>query len=131
MKMKKIYILIIALVISLGGLIWVLEHDAYPSEPIAENSGALTAAKVLAVGPGGVMFVLCQHDGTHATCGCSIFDSASLVQSATQLPGIQQYNSNSLNSISWMSTNPIRFSKGLYVSPAQYSTCYVSWTYGQ
>jgi hypothetical protein len=117
-------ILIVALIAIMVAL------PAYGSEPIAENSGALTSTKLLATGPGGVMFVLCQSTGIHV-CGCTIYDSATASPSSVQLPGIIQYTTASMNAVSWMSTNPIRFTKGLYVIPSANSTCFVSWTYGQ
>jgi hypothetical protein len=125
---KKHTDLILAALLTICAVIFIWTVIANAGEPVSENSGAVTTAKVITTGPGGVIGVVCKGDGSHA-CGCTLYDNAT-VAGGTQIPGAGQTATNSAAPNSWFSNNPIRFTYGLFVSPDANSTCFVSWLQG-
>jgi hypothetical protein len=101
---------------------------AIAAEPVAENSGAITATKTAVVGAGGLIGVFCRGNGATA-CACDLYDSGTAA-SGTQLPGVYTTAASGNLSPSWTSSTPVRFANGITVSPAAGSKCFVSWLRG-
>lgn len=119
--MKKIFLIILTLIIL--SVATILQ-----AEMLSENSGPITTSSQLITGPGAVTMLLCFPDGSHA-CSCNLYDTATGTAAGKQLPGAAAFASTSLQS-QWSVTMPARFTNGLYVVPGAYSQCFVLYLQG-